>query len=319
MAVVKAAVVHAFGQPEFSTFVDPAPTDEEHIVSMQAAALTQLVRAQAAGHHYSGGTPPFIPGVDGVGTLENGAQVYFAFPRSPFGAMAERVPVKSSYAIPVPHHLDPITAAAIANPGMSSWLALTKRAALEKGESVLVIGASGASGRLAVQIAKHLGAARVIAAARNGDAEDDIRRLGADAFITLTDNERDVVERFRVEIEHGIDVVLDYVWGPVAEAFFKAATLKRTGAAAPRIRFVNIGSMGGRSVSLSASAVRSSGLEVLGSGLGSSSVKGIIDATAAMFVAIRDARLKISVVSMPLADVEKAWQLKTSARVVLTM
>lgn len=317
---MKAVVVHSFDKPpEFSTFVDPAPAHDEHIVSMQAAALTQLARTQVAGQHYSSGTPPFVPGIDGVGVLENGRQVYFAFPRAPFGAMAERVPVRATHMIPVPGNIDAVTAAAIANPGMSSWLALTKRAVLQAGESVLVIGAAGASGRLAIQIAKHLGAGRVLAAARNANAEPELRRLGADAFITLGEHEGDVVAGFRMELERGIDVVLDYVWGRAAEAFFTAAIRKKGDVAAPRIRFVNIGSVGGRSASVSASSVRSSGLEILGSGLGSSSERSIIEATAAVFAAIGTAKLDIAVMPLPLADVERAWQLETSARVVLTM
>ena len=143
--------------------------------------------------------------------------------------------------------------------------------------------------------------------------------MGADAFITLAGEERDLVDHFRAAIEGGIDVVLDYVWGLPAEAFFKAATPKSTGTAAPRIRFVNIGSVGGKSVSLSAAAVRSSGLEIVGSGLGSNSRESIIDATGALFAAIGAAKFDISVISRPLADVERAWQIKTSDRIVLTL
>lgn len=320
---MKAAIVREFGRPpQFATFRDPAPADDEQIVAVQAAALTQVVRAQVAGHHYSSiGILPFVPGVDGVGLLDDGRRVYFAFPQFPFGAMAERVPINPSHMIQLPDSVDAITAAAISNPGMSSWLALTKRAALQAGESVLVIGAAGASGRLAIQIAKHLGAGRVIAAVRNANAELEVRRLGADSFILLGEDTEAVMDRFRMEIERGIDVVLDYVWGSAAEAFFKAVIQKKKNSdrPAPRIRFVNIGSVGGPQVSLSAFAVRSSGLEIIGSGLGSSSIPNIVEATAAMLAAIPGAGLDISVMPMPLADVENAWQLKTSARVVLTI
>ena len=131
-------------------------------------------------------------GADGVGQLEDGTRVYFAFPRAPVGAMAERVAVRGDLTIPLPANLDDITAAALANPGMSSWAALTERCDFRPGESVLINGATGASGRLAVQIARHLGAGRIVATGRRAQMASALTALGADAFIPLEQPREDL-------------------------------------------------------------------------------------------------------------------------------
>ncbi|MGH8466375.1 MAG: quinone oxidoreductase family protein, partial [Pseudomonas sp.] len=184
---MKAAIVHDFDQPpRYGELDAPQALPGEVLVRVRAAALSQLVRAQASGKHYSSGkTLPLVPGADGVGLLADGSRVYFAFPRAPIGAMAEVVAVDARNVVAVPDGIDDITAAAIANPGMSSWAALQERAHFKPGERVLINGAAGTSGRLAIQVAKHLGASRVVATARNPAVEAELRALGADDFIRL--------------------------------------------------------------------------------------------------------------------------------------
>jgi NADPH:quinone reductase-like Zn-dependent oxidoreductase len=166
---------------------------------------------------------PFVPGVDGVGRSSDGRRVYFAFPRFPFGAMAELVPVRAELCVPVPDMVDDTTAAAVANPGLSSWAALTKRAQFVRGESVLINGATGVAGRLAIQIAKYLGAKTVIATGRNRDALALLPALGADVVIPLDGSEQNPIERFRREIRvHDVGVILDHFWGASAEQVFAA-------------------------------------------------------------------------------------------------
>jgi NADPH:quinone reductase-like Zn-dependent oxidoreductase len=145
---MKAAVVHAAGQaPVFADFATPEAQPGEVRVQVIASALSQLTRARASGAHYSAaGSFPLVPGVDGTGLLD-GRPVYFLLPRAPFGAMADYAVVPESHCIPLPAGLDPVTAAVIANPGMSSWAALTERARFAAGETVLINGATGASGR----------------------------------------------------------------------------------------------------------------------------------------------------------------------------
>lgn len=318
---MKAAVVENFDHPpRYRDFDEPNALADEVLVTVQAAALSQLVRAQASGKHYSSGTPPFVPGADGVGRLADGSRVYFAFPRGPVGAMAERVAVKAAYTVALPDDVDDITAAAIANPGMSSWAALTERAMLKRGESVLINGANGASGRLAIQIAKHLGAGRVIATGRNPASEAELRALGADVFVPIQQTPAALSERFLNEIAEGVDVVLDYLWGPSAEAFLSAATGHGSGEAARRIRFVNIGSLGGASIPVNASALRSSGLEMMGSGLGSVSHVALVQSIGKMMQVINSIGLRVDAVAVPLTQVESTWAAgESTARTVFVI
>lgn len=317
---MKAAVVEAFDRPpRFRDFDEPTAGADEVIVTVRAAALSQLVRAQASGKHYSSTQTPFVPGADGVGRLADGRRVYFAFPRPPVGAMAERVAVKAANIIELPDDVDDLTAAAIANPGMSSWAALTERAFLSPGESVLINGATGASGRLAIGIARHLGAARIIATGRTRASEAALRALGADAFIPLDQTPAALSACFRAEIANGIDVVLDYLWGPPAEAFLAAATGHGGSAAAPRIRFVNIGSLAGANIAMPAGVLRSSGIELTGSGLGSVSHAGLVRAIGDLMQVIGRAGLEIDARPVALNDVEAAWANEGGARIVLTL
>ena len=151
----------------------------EVLVDVSAAVLTNLAKGQASGRHYSrDATFPFVPGSDGGGRTSEGRRVYFAFPRAPFGSMAERSVVRRAYTVDVPEALDDVTAAALGNPGMSSWAALAERARFQRGESVLICGATGISGRLAVPIAKWLGARRIVAMAERAGARVAARGRG---------------------------------------------------------------------------------------------------------------------------------------------
>ena len=257
---MNAAVVHSFdAPPRYATFADPVPSEGERLVTVTAAALHPIVKSLAKGIHYgSTGQLPFVPGVDGVGRLEDGTRVYFGAAHPPFGSFSERSLASGVICIPLPDSLDDVTAAAIANPAMSSWVALTARAKFTPGESVLILGATGVAGRLAIQIARHLGARRVIAAGRG--SIERLKGLGADAFIETHQEPEAVVSAMRAEIAgSGIDVVLDYLWGEPAERFFEAIAQKGLSKSAPRVRYVQIGESAGKTVPLSASMLRSSG------------------------------------------------------------
>ena len=184
---MKAAVVAQAGSlPVYSDFPAPLPSSGECSIAVSAAALSPVVKARVSGAHYSAaGDFPFVAGIDGVGRLDDGRRVYFILPKAPYGSMAERAVVPASHCVPVPDGLDDIAAAALANPGLSSWAAFKERARLASGETVLINGATGASGRLAVQIAKHLGAGKVIATGRNASALQSLKAIGADETIVL--------------------------------------------------------------------------------------------------------------------------------------
>src|SRR5580658_5546009 len=245
---MNAAVVHSFDAPPgYTTFADPVAAEGELFVTVTAAGLHPIVKGLASGTHYgSSGELPFVPGVDGVGRLENGTRVYFGGSRPPFGTFAERALAANWMCIPLPDGIDDVTAAGIANPAMSSWVALTARAKFEPGESVLILGATGVAGQLAVQIAKRRGARRVIAAGRNPAVLETLKGLGADAVISLDQPRESLVAAFRSAFaEAGVDVILDYLWGPPAECALQAITGKGLRDAPLRPRFVQIGSSAG--------------------------------------------------------------------------
>jgi NADPH:quinone reductase-like Zn-dependent oxidoreductase len=219
----------------------------------------------------------------------------------------------------LPDDLDDITAAAAANLGMSSCAALMERAKLMKGESVLINGATGVSGRLAIQMAKHLGA-RVIATGRNDASAAGLDALGADALIPLDQPANSLMRAFRTEIKNdGVDVVLDYLWGPSAESLIAAAAGHGSRDAEPRIRFVQIGSLSGGSITLPAASLRSSGLELMGSGLGSVSNQRLVNSVGEVLRAIIPKGFQISAEPFPLAEVARIWGTKTNERMVFTM
>jgi len=319
---MKAAIVHAFDRPPSYGDIDvPKVAPGEVLVRVRAAALSQLVRAQANGTHYSSRKDfPWVPGADGVGTLADGRRVYFCFPRAPIGAMAEVVTVNSDCCVAVPDSLDDVTAAAIALPGMSSWAALQERAHFRPGERVLINGAAGVSGRLAIQVAKFLGASRVVVTARNPAVEGELRALGADSFIRLDQPADLLAAALKDEVQgRGIDGVLDYLWGLPAAAILAAFTTHDHTAAAPRVRFVNIGMLAGASISLNPGMLRSTGLELLGSGLGSVSPAGIARVVGKLLQAAEPAKLQIDAEAVPLSEVEEAWQRPAAERIVFTM
>jgi NADPH:quinone reductase-like Zn-dependent oxidoreductase len=253
---MKAAIVPGAGQtPVYADFPEPRPSPGEIRVTVAAAAISHVVKSRAAGIHYSAsGQFPFVVGIDGVGRLDDGRRVYFVLPKAPHGSMAERTVVSSTQCLALPDDLDDVTAAAIANPGMSSWAAYTERAKLKAGETVLVNGATGTAGRLAVQIAKHLGAKKVIATARNADALKSVAALGADGTIPLVEDGPALEGAFKEQFAEGVDVVIDYLWGQSAEQLLTAGA--KAGQDAVPIRFVQIGSASKPEITLSSAVLR---------------------------------------------------------------
>jgi NADPH:quinone reductase-like Zn-dependent oxidoreductase len=311
---MKAAIVCGPGlTPIYGDFAEPAPSSGERRISVTAAAVSHVVKSLAVGAHYSSsGQFPFIVGIDGVGRLDDGSRVYFGLPRAPYGAMAERTVAPSAQCLPLPDQLDDVTAAAIANPGMSSWAAYTERARLKAGETVLVNGATGTAGRLAVQIAKHLGAGKVIATGRNADALRSVAALGADVTIPLVESERAQEDCLKEQFAGGVDVVIDYLWGKSAELLLSAGA--KAGKDAAPIRFVQIGSVSGANITLPSAALRSSAIELMGSGIGSIPFDRFINAIDALLQATMPGGFKIAAKPVPLSEVDQAWSKDDSAR-----
>ena len=317
---MKAAIVLEAGKtPIYGDFQEPVPAQGEVQVTVRAAALSNLVKSRVSGTHYSSsGQLPFVVGVDGVGRLDDGRRVYFVLPQAPFGSMAEKAVVRPSQCIPLPEDLNDVTAAAIANPGMSSWAAFKERAELTAGETVLVNGATGTAGRLAVQIAKYMGARKVVATGRNAEALKALPRLGADVTIPLGDVGEAFEDALKEQFGDGIDVVLDYLWGPSAERIIIAGA-KAAKAAVP-IRFVHIGSMSAPNITLPGAALRSSAITLMGSGLGSIPVDRLVRSIGELMQAAVPGGFEIATKTFPLSEVVHVWAAAdTTPRIVFQM
>ncbi len=323
---MKAAIVTAAGKtPIYGDFDPPIVKPGEEIVTVRAAALSNLTRSRASGAHYSSaGVLPAIAGTDGVGRTQDGRRVYFAMPEAPFGALAELCPISSRRLVQIPDSLDDVTAAAIANPGMSAWAALVERARLAAGETVLVNGGTGTAGRLAVQLAKYLGAAKVIATGRNLEELEELKRLGADIVIPFSLDTRhpsgatDYEEALKQAFSPGIDIVVDYLWGESAKTVI--AALAKT--VEDRLaRFVHVGSASGEAnIALPGAALRSSAITLMGSGVGSVGRSALVQSIRSVFDAVQPAGLKVATRVVPLPEVEAVWEKATGKpRLVFTI
>jgi NADPH:quinone reductase-like Zn-dependent oxidoreductase len=310
-----AAVLHALGDtPSFEEFAEPAPAKDEALVSVSAAALKPVDRQRSSGTHYaSPRTFPVVCGIDGVGSLENGKRVFFAGPRPPYGSMAERCAVHEARCWPIPDGIDNVTVAAIVNPGMSAWLSLAWRAKLIAKESVLILGATGTTGKLAVQIARMLGAGRIIAVGRDEPTLRMLPSLGADLTIKLDDGFAEAIEK---EASKGLNVILDYLWGTPTETVL--ATLARPNfapASCGRMRLLQVGESAGATVSLPAAALRSSSLEIMGAGSGAMpSFEHIRETYDALLRSAAAGVLRVETEGVPLREVARVWNRPEQSR-----
>ncbi|EIV5415838.1 TPA: zinc-binding alcohol dehydrogenase family protein [Klebsiella aerogenes] len=314
---MKAAVVFDLNDgPIWADFTEPQPAAGYTLIDVRAAAISHVVKGRASGRHYSfDGTLPFVVGIDGVGMTSDGQRVYFAFPSAPFGSMAQRAPVALQNCLPLPDALDDISAAAMANPGMSAWAALVKRAQFQAGETVLINGATGSAGQLAVQIARYLGAKKIIATGRNAQA---LTALAADECINLTADEQTLNAQFATASAGQIDVVVDYLWGRSAELLLPILA-KYTPGDKP-VRYVQVGSLAGADIGLNGAVLRAAPLQLMGSGIGSLSMPQLLAATGEMLQAAVPGHFTIATTPLPLRDVAAAWPRDNSQkRTVFTL
>ena len=275
------------------------------------------MRAGASGAHYtSTGALPLVPGIDGVGRLATGQRVYFVAASETVGTMAEQAVADARLLAPLPDRVSSSVIAAGMLPALSSWVVLAKRAPIQAGQRVLVLGATGTSGRLAVQIAKHLGAGEVIAVGRDAESLDQVRALGADQVVRLTGTRGDADAVARAASE--VDIVLDYLWGTVTSALLPALCRLRQ-AESRALRWVLIGSAAGDEIALSSVLLRKRNLHILGSGQGATSAADMFSVAPEIIAAFADRALEVALREVPLADVAAGWSRRSSAgeRVVL--
>jgi len=311
-----AAVLHALGEaPRYEDFADPVAADGEGMVEVLAAALKPVDKQIAAGTHYASPRKlPAICGTDGVGRLSDGRRVFFAGARSPYGTMADRAAVRTMFTFPIPDNLSDETAAAIVNPGVSAWLTLAYRAKLAKDDNVLILGATGVTGKLAITIAKLLGARRVVAAGRNRKALATLHELGADATIELDLAGDEVFQRFAHEAgKTGFQVVIDYVWGAPAEAFLKAITRTEFAAAESETRYVQVGESAGASISLPAAVLRSRPITIMGTG-GIPPGNLLTETLQRVMEHAASGDLRVETERVPLSEIELVWEREPRGR-----
>ncbi len=305
-----AAVLHTLGRPpRYEQFPEPIAGDGEVIVHVHAASLKPIDKQMASGSHYASPRElPRVCGTDGVGHLSDGQRVFFGGARAPYGAMAQRAVVPRAFSFLVPEGVDDETAAALPNPGVSAWLSLAFRGKLTPGENVLILGATGVTGKLAVRIAKLLGAGRVVAAGRNQQVLSTLDHLGADATIRLDAPVQELGEAFLREAgASGFQVVIDYVWGRPAEAFLAAATRKEFAAITSETRFVQVGESAGPTISLPAAVMRSTALTILGTaGIPPHNI--LVDALQQVMAHAASGELRVETERVRLTDIENAWQ-----------
>ena len=298
----------AFGRPpDLGEFPRPEPAGpDEVLVDVLAAGLHPRVRSQAAGSHYSSTDElPLVPGIDGVGRTDDGTLRYFILPDTTMGSMAEQTVVDLRRSIELPAGTDPVRIAAAMNPAMSSWLALRRRIEFTAGQALLVLGATGNAGRLAVQVARHLGAAHVVAVGRRAERLTEVARLGADRTVSL-DGDPDMVAANLGEAAKDVDVVLDYLWGqPTADAL--RAIIPRRSDDTQLLTWVQLGSVAGLESPIPSAALRATRLQIVGSGQGSVPTREIVAELPNLAAEIDTGAFTVDARPVPLADVEQAW------------
>lgn len=305
---MKAAVVERSGGiPEYRDWPDPIAGDDEVIVTVEAVAVENVDRAIVAGTHYTSAdfqaALPAIPCFDGIGRLPDGTLVGFGGLRPPSGALAERVAVTKAYTSPIPAGIKPATAAVLSS-AITGMLGLKTAAELQVGESVLIQGGTGVAGRLAIQIARLLGAGRIVATGRDEAALQELRELGVDATINTAVDDEDLVRAFADNAGDGYDVILDYLWGRPTELLTRALVPGSFRLGVPT-RLVQIGESAGTGIHLAADALRTSGLEIYGAGRGAAT--GMAAAYQQVVDWVRSGEVTIAVEAMPLSRVTEAW------------
>jgi len=298
---MKAGVLHEHGEaPWMDDFDEPVEDDGHVLAHVTAAGINHLDLLKASGRFYTGPPPvPSVVGSDGVARLEDGRRVFFDRTEAPYGSMAERTLVSSDALLDVPDGVEDEVAAALGNSGLGAWLALGWMADLQPGETVLVLGATGALGSVAVQVARALGAGRVVAAARGSERLDRLRIRGADVVVEL-DGEHDLPAALKDATRGGADVIVDPLWGKPSLAAMQAA--------AHGARHVQIGQMAGATLELPATVVRSSALQLLGFAV----FHAPLEVRRAAYTRVTESagrgEIEIDVERVPLDDIDQAWQ-----------
>ncbi len=293
--------MHDGRRPVYGSFVEPEAIAGSLVVGVRAAALTGLDKAVARRVHYlKMPEGPFVVGREGVARRSDGQRIYFNVnaPVGPFGSMAERTLIDPRFTFAVPDIVADDTAAALGNAGLAAWLALSWRAQLRPSETVLILGATGASGLIAVTAAKRLGAGRVIAAGRNHQALQRAKRLGADATVDLA-AATDLVAAYREAAGGTVDVVMDYVFGLPAEAALEVMAING--------RFVHIGTRAGSTMTVLGATARRASIDIMGFAYYHAPIECQAEAYAELCRLAAAGEIALDIETRPLSDIGAAW------------
>jgi len=298
---MRAAVIERFGELPVVRERDEPKADSANVIEVTAAPLNPVDLSIATGKFYAGTPPlPYVPGGEGIGHPRSGVpadRVYFrAAP--PNGALAERA-VANGQTVPLPEQVSDGVAAALGTPGIAAYLAMTRRAQLQPGETVLVLGASGVLGSIAVQVAKLIGAGRVVAAARDDRALARAKDLGADATVDLKQIEG-LTERIREASRGQLQVVIDPIWGAAAVAALEAMS--------PLGRFVQLGQAAGPEATVKSATVRGRYLSILGYGSFLVPWEEQVVAYRRLVEYAAAGKIKVEVEVLPLEAAPDAWK-----------
>jgi NADPH2:quinone reductase len=300
---VRAAVLREHGvTPRVEEFDAPRAAGGGQVVADVVAAGLNPVDITVASGQFYGGVPPLpsVVGREGIVRLEGEGLAYFDGTAAPYGSLAERVVVETDTLIELPEGLDPAHAVAFGIAGIAAWLALEWRAELQSGESVLVLGATGPVGQIAVQAARLLGAGRVVAAGRNPAGLERARELGADATVRL-DGQKDLASTLHEAAGgEGPNVIVDPLWGEPAVAAMQAA--------APRARHVQLGQSAGAEATIPSAVLRGKLLSVLGHANFGASAEVKRGAYTRMTRHAAAGELTADFETVSLADAADAWE-----------
>lgn len=317
---MKAAVVQKFGDiPQYSDFPDPEINTGDIPVDVKAVVIENFDKMVAAGSHYSSRQRlpefPAIVGHSGIGALADGTLVAFGGVKPPYGTMAEKAVIPqqfNKYITRIPEGIDAAVAAALPASALTSYLPLRWGAKMQTGETVLINGATGVSGRIAIQIAKMLGAGRIVGSGRDAEGLQTIKQLGADAVIDLKQPDRQITDAFIKEAGKGYDVVLDFLWGHPTELLLKTLVPRQAGFATHRTRLVQTGQSAGENITLPAEAIRTSGVEITGAG--NIPPRVVPEAAKDVWDWIKENKLTIEIEKVALKDIPEAWQRKAKGK-----
>jgi NADPH:quinone reductase-like Zn-dependent oxidoreductase len=297
-------VVHALGAtPVVEDRPAPEPGPGQALVQLGAAALNPVDLAIAGGTFYGGHPPlPFAAGREGVGRVIAGTRfapgTRIATLKAATGSLAEQFVVDEADAWEIPEGDDAV-AAALGIAGLAGWMAVEERGGLAPGERVLVLGATGFVGSVAVQAARLLGAERIVAAGRDPERLERCRELGADATVVLGEPDG-MADALRAAFpDGGPQLVVDPLWGAPAAAAMAIAPVD--------MRLVQLGQSAGAEIALASATVRGRRLRIVGHTVFEAPVEALAEAHRRMLDHAALGELRARLDAMPLARAAEAW------------